>query len=107
MMLGSLVPSSLRAKRSNPEANMRSASWIASSLALLAMTAERSARIELELFRRDGLAVGREACQQRLQGGQCRAIGDAVDARGAEVALERSDHFHGRRIVFPVDRDAV
>ena len=34
-------------------------------------------------------------------------IGDAVDAGGAEVALEGGDHFHGRAVVFAGDRDAV
>src|ERR1700687_52825 len=59
------------------------------------------------LLPRDDLGVGGEARQQRLQGGQGRTIRDAVDARRAEVALERGDHFHGRPVVFSVDRYAV
>ena len=50
-------------------------------------------------------ALRRQARQQRLQRGQRRMIGDAVDAGGAEVALEGGDHFHGRAVVFAVDRE--
>src|SRR6266403_5526842 len=75
--------------------------WIPGSLALLAP------RNDGFLLCRDSFGVGRKARQQCLQGGQGRTIGDAVDARRAEMALERGDHFHGRTVVFSVDRNAV
>ena len=34
-------------------------------------------------------------------------VGDAVDAGWTKVALESGDHFHGRPVVFSIDRDAV
>src|ERR1700722_13996754 len=72
-----------------------------------AMTLNLYARWDFTLPRRCNLAVDRQAGQQRLQGGQGRMIGDAVDAVGAEVALEGGDHFHGRPVIFAVGRDAV
>src|SRR6476620_3516669 len=74
--------------------------WIPGSLASLAPQNDGF------LLCRDRL-VGREARQQRLQGDQRRMIGDAVDARRAEVALKGGDHFHGRPVVICADRDAV
>src|SRR5260370_20443435 len=59
------------------------------------------------LLRRDRLGVGRQARQQRLQGGQRRMVGDAVDAGGAEMALEGGDDFHGCAVVFSIGQDAV
>src|SRR5258708_9262465 len=49
----------------------------------------------------------RKAREEGLQGGQRRMIGDAVDAGGAEMALEGDDHFHGGGVVFAVEWDGV
>ena len=54
------------------------------------------------LLRRDRHGLVRQTRQQRLQGGQRRMIGDAVDPRGTEVTLESGDHFHGRGVIFAV-----
>ncbi len=56
---------------------------------------------------RDRHGLDRQTRQQRLQRGQRRMVGDAVDAGGTKVALESGDHFHGRSVVFSIDRDAV
>ena len=45
--------------------------------------------------------------QQSPQRVDRRGVGDAVDARGAEMALERGDHIPGHRVVEAADRDAV
>ena len=42
-----------------------------------------------------------------MQRGERRLIGDAVDARGTEVALECGDNFHGGAVIFARDRHAV
>jgi hypothetical protein len=42
----------------------------------------------------------RQTRQQRMQRDQRRMIGDAVDASGAEMALEGGDDFHGRAVIF-------
>src|ERR1700737_3582567 len=71
------------------------------------MTENVLCSVDFALPRGDGHGLGWKTGEQRLQRGQCRVIGYTVDARGAEMALEGGDHFHGRPVVFSVDRDAV
>src|SRR5690242_16271965 len=44
--------------------------------------------------------IRRQARQQRVQRGQGRVIGDAVDAGRAEMTLEGGDHLHGGTVIF-------
>jgi hypothetical protein len=49
----------------------------------------------------------RQARQRRMQCDQHRMIGDAVDAGGAEMALEGGDHFHRGAVISSGGRHAA
>ena len=56
--------------------------------------------IEARLLRRGLHRLVGKTSQQRLQRRHGRVIGDAVDARRAEVTLEGGDDFHGGAVIF-------